>query len=419
LRHWKNRNKITQLGEQAVFYFLHFYIVKNSMKKLLSFFELLFFVTLCSAQSVGINTNGSVPDSSAMLDIKSNNKGLLIPRVLLTSLHDSITIRKPAISLMVFNTNITLPGGAGFYVWNGKSWDVIISTANPFVKGKNKFTTRVDGDTREYLVHVPQGYNLTSPTKVVFMLHGTSQTGETMYDKCGWKEVGEDENILTVFPTSWKYCINVPTGTRTTTKWNTPPDAEFTFCTGETPRDDIKFLRKIITELRLKFNVDTSRVYLVGFSNGGQMAAKCSILMGDVLAAVISNSISFYTNTVYTPIRKLPVGYQVGNQDYGPGNTGPAIPLNTFESLLQTPGNPVYTIAQLYVNNFGLNNTFTVTGTNTTAQTATFTTASGDPLNIFSFVVVSGLGHVYPNGDNHWMEAAKLHWLWLKQFAIP
>jgi polyhydroxybutyrate depolymerase len=389
------------------------------MKKLLFFLTLLSISIITNAQSVGINTTVSVPDSSAILDIKSNNKGLLIPRVLLTSLNDSITIRKPAISLMVFNTNITLPGGAGFYVWNGKSWDVIISTANPFIRGKNKFTTRVDGDTREYLVHVPQGYNLTSPTKVVFMLHGTSQTGETMYEKCGWKEVGEDENIITVFPTSWKYCINVPTGTRTTTKWNTPPDAEFTFCTGETPRDDIKFLRKIITELRLKFNVDTSRVYLVGFSNGGQMAAKCSILMGDVLAAVISNAATFYINTIYTPVRKLPVGFQIGNEDNGPGNGGTITPLSSFESLLQTPGNEANRIAQLYINNFGLNNTFTITGTNTTALTATYTAPGGDPLNIFSFVFVNGLGHAYPNGDNHWMEAARLHWLWLKQFAIP
>ncbi len=389
------------------------------MKKWLFLFTLFFISITSYAQSVGINTNGAAPDSSAMLDIKSNNKGVLLPRVLLTSLTDSITVRKPAVSLIVFNTNTTLPGGAGFYVWNGKSWDVIFSTANPFIRGKNKFTTRVDGDTREYLVHVPQGYNLTSPTKVVFMLHGTSQTGETMYDKCGWKEVGEDENILTVFPTSLKYCINVSGSTRTTTKWNTPPDAEWTFCTGETPRDDIKFLRKVITELRQKFNVDTSKVYLVGFSNGGQMAAKCSILMGDVLAAVISNSVSFYTNTIYTPIRKLPVGYQVGNQDYGPGNTGPAIPLDSFSNLLQTPGNLVYRIARLYINNFGLNNTFTLTGDSTTALTATYTAPSGDPLNIFSFVVVSGLGHAYPNGDNHWMEAAKIHWLWLKQFAIP
>jgi polyhydroxybutyrate depolymerase len=390
------------------------------MKKLVCIITVALLSFITNAQSVGISANGNPPDSSAILDIKSNNKGILLPRVFLTSLTDSATISKPVISLIVFNTNRNLPGGAGFYVWNGKGWDVIISTANEYIKGKNKFTTKVDGDTRAYIVHVPEGYTLTTPTKVVFMLHGTSQTGETMYEKSGWKEVGEDENIITVFPTSWKYCINQPgEPSRTTTKWNTPPDAEWTFCAGEIPRDDIKFLKKIITELRSKFNIDTSKVYLIGFSNGGQMAAKCSIKMSDVLAAVISNAISFYKDTTYIPLRKLPVGYQVGNEDYGPGNTGPTRALNTFDSLLRTPGTDAYKTARLYIQNFGLDTTFVMTGNNATAKTASYAAPGGNPLNIFSFVLVKDLKHAYPNGDNHWMEAARVHWLWLRQFAIP
>jgi polyhydroxybutyrate depolymerase len=389
------------------------------MKKLVSYITVFFLSFTSIAQSVGISANGIAPDSSAMLDIRSNSKGVLIPRVLLTSITDTVTIRKPALTLLVFNLNTSLPRGAGFYVWNGKNWDIIMSTTNQYIVGKNKFTTKVDGDTREYLVHVPEGYNSTTATKVVFMLHGTSQTGETMYEKSGWKEVGEDENILTIFPTSWKYCINELSGaSRTTTKWNTPPDAEWTFCASEIPRDDIKFLKKIITELRSKFNIDTTKVYLVGFSNGGQMAAKCSIKMSDALAAVISNAATFYKDTTYTPLRKLPVGFQVGNEDYGPGSTGPTRALNTFDSLLRTPGTDAYKIARLYIQNFGLDTTFVMTGSNATAKTATYAAPGSNPLNIFSFVLVKDLKHAYPNGDNHWMEAARLHWLWLRQFAI-
>ena len=33
------------------------------------------------AQNIGINNTGTAPDNSAMLDISSNNKGLLIPRM--------------------------------------------------------------------------------------------------------------------------------------------------------------------------------------------------------------------------------------------------------------------------------------------------------------------------------------------------
>ena len=110
--------------------------------------------------------------------------------------------------------------------------------------GKNYYTTDIDGDDREYYVHVPTNYNSGIATPVVFMLHGTSGDGEKFYDGSGWKEVGETENILTVFPSSWRYRIIVDGQTGITTKWNSLP-AEWTFSPGEIPRDDIKFLRTV------------------------------------------------------------------------------------------------------------------------------------------------------------------------------
>ncbi len=43
------------------------------------------------AQNVGINSDGSTPDASAMLDIKSTSKGLLIPRMTLAEKFNIIT----------------------------------------------------------------------------------------------------------------------------------------------------------------------------------------------------------------------------------------------------------------------------------------------------------------------------------------
>lgn len=65
--------------------------------------------TVLRAQ-VGIGT--TQPDSSAALDINSNNKGLLIPRVDLAANN----IQLPATALMVFNTNASFGGGAGIYI---------------------------------------------------------------------------------------------------------------------------------------------------------------------------------------------------------------------------------------------------------------------------------------------------------------
>lgn len=71
------------------------------------------FITLfVFAQSISITGDGSLPDNSAALDIKSNQKGLLIPRMTMTQRN---TISNPATGLMVFQTN----GTTGFYYNSG------------------------------------------------------------------------------------------------------------------------------------------------------------------------------------------------------------------------------------------------------------------------------------------------------------
>jgi uncharacterized protein (TIGR02145 family) len=54
-----------------------------------------------SHAQVGINTDGSQPDNSAMLDVKSGDKGILIPRMTCTEMN---AIPSPAYGLMVYNT---------------------------------------------------------------------------------------------------------------------------------------------------------------------------------------------------------------------------------------------------------------------------------------------------------------------------
>lgn len=67
------------------------------------------------SQNVGINATGVVPDNSAGLDVNFNNKGLLIPRVALTSVTDNVTIPSPATSLLVYNTGAGGLAPAGYY----------------------------------------------------------------------------------------------------------------------------------------------------------------------------------------------------------------------------------------------------------------------------------------------------------------
>ena len=80
--------------------------------------------TTLISQNVGINSTGATPNPSAMLDIVSSSKGLLIPRVSLTSTSDATTITSGNVtSLLVYNSNAGMTGGGvGYWYWNGTAW---------------------------------------------------------------------------------------------------------------------------------------------------------------------------------------------------------------------------------------------------------------------------------------------------------
>ena len=81
--------------------------------------------------SVGIGTSN--PDPSAILDLVSNSKGLMIPKVTLN--HNNVSDYSfmatiPTTSLLVYNTNASFSGGKGLYYWDGTKWVFYFNTAN-------------------------------------------------------------------------------------------------------------------------------------------------------------------------------------------------------------------------------------------------------------------------------------------------
>jgi hypothetical protein len=78
----------------------------------------IFFMNAAHAQSIAINTDGSIANASAILDIKSTNKGLLTPR--LTQAQRDL-INNPASGLLVYQIDNT----PGFYFFDGNGWTKI------------------------------------------------------------------------------------------------------------------------------------------------------------------------------------------------------------------------------------------------------------------------------------------------------
>ena len=75
------------------------------------------------AQNLGIGPDTFDPDPSAGVEMQFTNKGLLIPRVALTSTTSTSPITTPiATSLLIYNTATTGDVTPGYYYWTGSKW---------------------------------------------------------------------------------------------------------------------------------------------------------------------------------------------------------------------------------------------------------------------------------------------------------
>ncbi len=101
----------------------------------------LFLSFSVTAQNVAINTDGSAADASAMLDVKSINKDMLVPRM---NTVQRTGITSPAAGLMVYDTDTN-----NFWFYNGVEWTQITtggSSGNQWTTTSNNISNNNSGN---------------------------------------------------------------------------------------------------------------------------------------------------------------------------------------------------------------------------------------------------------------------------------
>ncbi|RLD56059.1 MAG: hypothetical protein DRJ01_15775 [Bacteroidetes bacterium] len=95
----------------------------NRLIKQITFISVFLFAVQLSAQNIAItDEDGYTAKSTAMLDVNSNSKGMLVPRLSST---ERIAIINPATGLMVFDTNLQC-----FFYYNGTAWVNLLSASD-------------------------------------------------------------------------------------------------------------------------------------------------------------------------------------------------------------------------------------------------------------------------------------------------
>jgi len=126
------------------------------------------------------------------------------------------------------------------------------------------------GQKREYLLYVPQSYDWTKPTPLVISLHGAGGWPAQQMGVSGWNRLAEREGFIVVYPSAAE-----GVGPRI---WHV----------GRGPglMRDVGFISALMDTLEATYNIDPTRIYANGLSNGGGMTFVLSCTLSDRIAAV-------------------------------------------------------------------------------------------------------------------------------------
>jgi polyhydroxybutyrate depolymerase len=132
------------------------------------------------------------------------------------------------------------------------------------------------GETRRYLLYVPQSYDPAVPTPLVISIHGFAEWPAHQMQISGWNDLADQYGFIVVYPS----------GTRFPLRWRTNGPAG-----SETdPLLEVSFISALIDKLSAEYNIDPARIYANGLSNGGGMSFVLACKLSERIAAIGSVS---------------------------------------------------------------------------------------------------------------------------------
>lgn len=264
-----------------------------------------------------------------------------------------------------------------------------------------------DGYLREMIVSIPTTPPPSDGYPVVMMLHGSSGDKNIFYNSYGWKQLGQKENFITIFPSSLSWCFFDNGIQKNNTKWVCGELLE-KICPSDTSKliSDIKFFRKILDVLKDTVSINPGKVFASGFSNGDAEVFKIAMEAGDVFKVVGGSAGELSTLDSLTPQNRVPIWYMVGTLDdrfVNPPYT--SIPFGE-DSVL----NYLYPIHKRILACQGLSTDFTKTETPLTKTYLFQTCLPGQDCKPYVFTLIKNLTHQFPNGQNNPIDGPDLLW---------
>lgn len=147
------------------------------------------------------------------------------------------------------------------------------------------------GLLRRYFFHIPEGYDGETLMPMLISYHGFTSTPQENETRTGFSLMADEEGFIVVYPEGY----TDPAG------WFAQDDAELDY------PDDVQFTRDLIQDMRSRYTVDPTRIYITGFSNGGGMAHRIGCDLANTVAAVAAVGGTHLDEDPCHPARAVPM----------------------------------------------------------------------------------------------------------------
>ncbi|MCX5742322.1 MAG: hypothetical protein NT062_07485 [Proteobacteria bacterium] len=148
-------------------------------------------------------------------------------------------------------------------------------------RGLTHRTITAGGLTRTYLVYLPAGSSPTAAMPLLFVMHGFTMSGQSMFDVTEASKLADAEHVAVAFPDGQG-------GPNTTgAPWNVGADVcpSYGVQPPNATGDDFAFLDAMKADISQDQCLDRDHVFMTGFSMGGYFAHHANCMRPDIRAA--------------------------------------------------------------------------------------------------------------------------------------
>ncbi len=232
-----------------------------------------------SATDVITNTFTGGFSGTVTLTASSSNSGVTV-----AVSGETLTLK--ASSTATGTATINLTGTSGSLT--ATTTIMVTVTANSVLApGDHDVTITSGGLSRTFIVHIPTGYTGSTETPAIIDFHPLGGSGSEQEGLSGWEAKCNTVGCIVAYPDSSS--TEASDGS-----WNVG------FCCDDAEHNavnDVQFGRDIITWLKSNTNLDATRVYASGGSNGAGMAYTMACEASDVIAAAAAVDFRCSTGT--------------------------------------------------------------------------------------------------------------------------